>query len=45
MINIGQFNTLKVARRPDFGYYLDAGTGRTGDDILLPNKSALGREL
>lgn len=45
MINIGEFNTLKVSRRTDFGYYLDAGTERMGDDILLPNKSALGREL
>lgn len=45
MINIGDFNKLKVVRKADFGYYLDAGTGRTGDDILLPNKSALGNEL
>lgn len=45
MINIGEFNTLKVIRKADFGYYLDAKTGRTSDDILLPTKSALGREL
>lgn len=45
MLNIGDFNKLKVARRADFGYYLDAGTGRTSDDVLLPNKSALGNEL
>ncbi|MBI6873560.1 CvfB family protein [Clostridium aciditolerans] len=45
MINIGDFNKLKVVRKADFGYYLDAGTGRTSDDILLPNKSALGNEL
>lgn len=45
MINIGEFNTVKVSRRTDFGYYLDAGTGRLGDDVLLPNKSALGRDL
>ena len=45
MINIGDFNKLKVVRKADFGYYLDAGTGRTSDDVLLPNKSALGNEL
>lgn len=45
MINIGEFNVLKVARKADFGYYLDAGTGNTSDDVLLPNKSALGKEL
>ncbi|NMM62895.1 DNA-binding protein [Clostridium sp. P21] len=45
MVNIGEFNTLKVVREADFGYYLDAGTGRTSDDILLPTKSALEKEL
>lgn len=45
MINIGEFNNLKVVRTADFGYYLDAGTGNTSDDVLLPNKSALGKEL
>lgn len=45
MLNIGDFNKLKVARKADFGYYLDAGTGRTSDDVLLPTKSALGNEL
>lgn len=45
MVNMGDFNKLKVVRKADFGYYLDAGTGRTSDDILLPNKSALGKEL
>lgn len=45
MINIGDFNTLKVVRKAEFGYYLDAGTGKTGDDILLPNKSALEEEI
>lgn len=45
MINIGEFNILKVARKTEFGYYLDAGTERMGDDVLLPNKSALNREL
>lgn len=45
MIKIGDFNKLKVARQADFGYYLDAGTGNTSDDVLLPNKSALNKEL
>lgn len=45
MINIGDFNILKIVRKADFGYYLDAGTGKTSDDILLPNKSALNRDL
>jgi uncharacterized protein len=45
MINIGEFNNLKVVRTAEFGYYLDAGTGNTSDDVLLPNKSALGKEL
>jgi len=45
MINIGDFNNLKVVRRAEFGYYLDAGTGDTNDDVLLPMKSTLGRAL
>lgn len=45
MIQVGEFNRLKVVRKADFGYYLDAGTGMTKDDVLLPNKSALGEEL
>lgn len=45
MINIGNFNKLKIVRRPDFGYFLDAGTSRTSDDILLPNGNALNMEL
>ncbi|ADK13760.1 MULTISPECIES: CvfB family protein [Clostridium] len=36
MILIGKFNKLKITREASFGYYLDAGTGRTKDDILLP---------
>ncbi|MDO4319864.1 MAG: S1-like domain-containing RNA-binding protein [Bacteroidales bacterium] len=35
MINIGRYNTLKVARRVDFGLYLDAGDGL---EILLPQR-------
>ncbi|SUY46616.1 nucleic acid-binding protein [Clostridium putrefaciens] len=45
MIKIGEFNQLKVSRNTNFGFYLDAGTNDTSDDILLPNKSALGLKL
>jgi predicted RNA-binding protein (virulence factor B family) len=45
LINIGEFNKLKIVRKADFGYFLDGGTGKSSDDILLPNKSALGNEL
>lgn len=45
MMNIGEFNKLQVVRTAEFGYYLDANTGNTSDDVLLPNKSALGKEL
>lgn len=45
MINIGDINNLKVVRRAEFGYYLDAETGNTNDDVLLPMKSTLGRAL
>jgi len=45
VINIGRINKLEVAREADFGYYLDAKTGNTSDDILLPIKSAMGKEL
>jgi uncharacterized protein len=39
LINVGDYNKLKIARKAGFGYFLDAGTGRTDDDILLPNKN------
>lgn len=45
MITIGKFNKLQVVRKADFGYYLSAGTGKSSDDVLLPNKSALNNEL
>ncbi|SFA85329.1 CvfB family protein [Clostridium frigidicarnis] len=45
MINIGQFNILKVARTAEFGYYLTIDGNKSDDDILLPTKSALEREL
>lgn len=45
LIHIGDYNKLKIARKADFGYFLDAGTSRTSDDILLPNNSTLNAEL
>ncbi len=38
MINLGQYNTLKVKRKAEFGYFLDAQTGNTNDDVLLHNR-------
>ena len=35
MIKLGEYNNLKVKRKAEFGYFLDAGTGRTSDDVLL----------
>ncbi|MBA5850078.1 DNA-binding protein [Clostridium sp. cel8] len=45
MIKIGKFNNLKIVRKADFGFYLDAGTGNTDDDILLPNGSVINPEI
>jgi len=45
VVNIGKINRLEVIREADFGYYLDAKTGNTSDDILLPIKSAMGKEI
>lgn len=45
MIKIGEFNKLEVVREAKFGYYLGANTENTSDDILLPTKSALGKEI
>jgi len=45
MIKTGEFNSLTIVRKADFGYFLDAKTGRTDDDVLLPNSNTLGREL
>ncbi|WP_139903427.1 CvfB family protein [Clostridium thermarum] len=45
MIKIGDYNTLKVARKAGFGYFLDAGGSRTSEDILLPKNSTLGSDL
>lgn len=38
MIKLGHYNKLKVKRKADFGYFLDAETGRTSDDVLLHNR-------
>lgn len=34
MINVGKYNTLRVAREVDFGFYLEAD----GEEILLPKR-------
>lgn len=38
MIEIGKFQSLAVAKFVTFGAYLDAGTDRPADNVLLPNK-------
>ena len=38
MIKLGEYNNLKVKRKAEFGYFLDAETGRTCDDVLLNNR-------
>lgn len=45
MIKTGEFNKLKVARKTNFGYFLDAETGSSSEDILLPNKNTTDEEL
>jgi predicted RNA-binding protein (virulence factor B family) len=45
MIKTGEYNSLTVVRKADFGYFLDAKTGRTDDDLLLPNSNTLGQSL
>lgn len=42
MINIGQFNTLKVDREVEFGYYL---MDNEKNSVLIPKKSLNGREI
>jgi len=39
MIEIGKFNKLEVVRQSSFGYFLNAQTHNTNDDILLPNNN------
>lgn len=41
-MELGDFNNLKVVRTASFGVFLDAGTGNTSDDVLLPNGSIVG---
>ncbi len=38
MIDVGTFHTLPIANLTPIGVYLDAGTGHTEDNILLPKK-------
>ncbi|MPQ44921.1 CvfB family protein [Clostridium tarantellae] len=45
MIRIGEINNLKVVRKAEFGVYVDRGTGKTSDDILIPTGSLNGREV
>lgn len=45
MIKIGEYNELKVARKSDFGLFLNAETGKTSDDILLPMKDIKDKEV
>ena len=42
MINMGQFNKLKVKKKVDFGYYLE---DKFGDEVLLPNSNAKGSKV
>ena len=42
MIKLGEYNKLKVKRKADFGYFLDAGTNSTSDDVLL-HKRLIGK--
>lgn len=39
MYEIGKINNMKVKREASFGFYLDAETGSTSDDVLLPKGS------
>lgn len=45
MIEIGKFNKLTVCRKAEFGFFLDANTGKTSDDILLPNNNVVGADF
>ena len=42
MINMGQFNKLKVKKKVDFGYYIE---DKFGDEVLLPNSNAKGSKV
>lgn len=39
--NLGTMNEMVVKREASFGVYLEAGTGNTSDDVLLPNNSMI----
>jgi uncharacterized protein len=45
LIKTGDFNKLRIARKTNFGYFLDANTGSSSEDILLPNKNTPDIEL
>lgn len=36
---LGEINEMTVKREASFGVYLEAGTGNTSDDVLLPHGS------
>ena len=37
MIKLGDYNTLRITKRVDFGLYLDAGQE---EEVLLPNATS-----
>lgn len=45
MIKIGEYNELTVARKADFGLFLNAETGNTSDDVLLPINDVKDKEV
>lgn len=45
MIEIGKFNNLEVVRQSSFGYFLDAKTDTTNDDILLPKGNCTDKQI
>ncbi|GAA0729202.1 S1 RNA-binding domain-containing protein [Clostridium malenominatum] len=44
-MQVGDYNKFKISRKTKIGYYLDAETGDTKDDILLPFKESLEKEF
>ena len=42
MINVGEYNKLRVARKVDFGFYL---SDEKGNEVLLPNGSLNGNNI
>jgi hypothetical protein len=45
LVNIGNYNTLKVKRKAEFGYFLDGQTKNSNDDILLHNRFIEGEKI